>query len=223
MLLLLEYTDVVDLHFGRAAAKGCNLVDVMDAREISADCEIEEDEVVLAELVVTEVLYIHLEVWLGVRIGVKVDIHRHLVLIPDTCECMELTVLHRIAVGIAWTIVRMIRLTPVACTVEELLLSAVVDTTGISHLEDIDLTAVWPTLRLEVVTHHPECRPQTVRCLRKFDGRHYISILEIYLAEGDQTSRRSSRTLIVLLARSDHKLAITNIHILRTIGIILKF
>ena len=100
----------------------------MDAREVSAYRKVQEDEIVLAELIVTEILESHLEVWFRIRIGVKVDIHGHLVLIPDACECMELAVLDRIAVGVARAIVGVPRLTPVACTVEELLLGSGTDT-----------------------------------------------------------------------------------------------
>ena len=99
----------------------------MDTREVSADSKIEEDEVILAELVVAKVVDIHLEVWLRIRIGVKVDVHGHLVLIPYACECMELAVLDRITVGVARTIVSVVRLTPVACSVKELLLGAIID------------------------------------------------------------------------------------------------
>ena len=127
VLLLLEYTDIVDLHLCRAAIKGCHLVDVMDTREVSADCKIEEDEIVLTELVVTEVLDVHLEIRLRIRIGVEVDVHRHLILVPYACECVELTVLNRVAVGVARTIICMVRLTPMACSVEELLLGAIID------------------------------------------------------------------------------------------------
>ena len=62
----------------------------------------------------------------------------------------------------------MARCAPVACTVEEGLLT-VVEAVGVSHLKNICLAAVRPTLRLEIIAHHPECRPKTVRCLRKLD------------------------------------------------------
>ena len=45
---MLKHAHIVNLHLGRSAIKGSDLVDVPDCREVAADCEIEEDEIILA-------------------------------------------------------------------------------------------------------------------------------------------------------------------------------
>jgi hypothetical protein len=124
-LFLLEYANIVYLHFSRASIEGSHLVDVPDAREVSADRKVQEDEIVLAELVVTEVLESHFEIWFRVRISLEVDVHGDLVLCPYACECMEFSVLNRVLVVDVTCIVLVSRCAPVACTVEEGLLTVV--------------------------------------------------------------------------------------------------
>ena len=104
---------------------------------------------------------------------------------------MELAILDRITVGEVIRITPVVRLSPVASAIEELLLRSFLYSVLMSHLKNICLAAVRPALRLEVVAHHPERRPEAVRCLRELDGSHNITILEIYLSEGDKTCRCS--------------------------------
>ena len=43
--------------------------------------------------------------------------------------------------------------------IEETLLGAILDTIGITQLDDICLAAAWPSHLIEVITHLPESRP----------------------------------------------------------------
>ena len=170
VLFLLKHTHIINFHFGRTIIQRCNLVDIPYSREITSYSQIQKDEVILTELIITEVLESHLEIRFGIRLGIKVYIHSYLILIPDAGESMELAVLNRVAVGEVVGIILMSGSSPMAGTVKKLLLRTFLYAVLMAHLKDVRLSAVRPSLGLEVIAHHPECRPETVSSLRQLYG-----------------------------------------------------
>ena len=78
---------------------------------------------------------------------------------------------------------------------------------GITHLQDVRLAAARPPHLVEVVAHHPECRPQTVCRLWQQYAALYLAVFEIHLLMTIKTSRSKFLSVIVLLTCCEYQAA----------------
>ena len=89
-----EYSYIVYFHLDRPVIQGSHLIDIPNAREIAAYCEIEKDEVLLSEFIISEIFDLHFKIWLDIRIFLQIYVCSHPFLIPNTGKGMKFSILN---------------------------------------------------------------------------------------------------------------------------------
>ena len=112
--------------------------------------------------------------------------------------------------------------TPVERAVEQAFLRSVHDAVGMSHLEHIGLAACRPSALLDVVAHHPECRPQAIGCLRQFDARLNYSVCKPHLSTGVDASGSKRVSVVVLTTGCDDEISVAHSHVVSIVDIVLQ-
>ena len=166
----------------------------MHACEVAAYRQVDEQIELLVEIVAWRCIQTSVaDVHTIIRFGSVVEIHVDDFGSPLQYELVELAVLQArrrgselAIVGIATILIN----TPVAGTAIVFLLSAVLDSIDMSHLQNVDFTARRPCSR---VAKKPEGWPQTVGCLRNHDACFQLTIFERHLVLGEESGRSKIR------------------------------
>ena len=171
-----------------------------------------------------------------VVIAFKVKIHTALLRVPVHGYDVPFTVFNRRPLAVIGIIVvvcqseilrgilvSVVVRPPVQCSAEVAVLPSGLYTFAESHLHDVHLTTLRPSISVDVVAHHPVCRPQSIGSLGEFNLCLNDTVLEIHLTVTVDTSGCELETVVVFALCGYDELSIGNLHVFRTIGVILQF
>ena len=86
-----------------------------------------------------------------------------------------------------------------------------------AHLHNVYLATAGPTVLIDVVTHHPVSRPQTIGGIGELNLCLHYTMLEGGLLIGIDTTRRKTLALIVLALGGQHQITVSHTDVLLTV------
>ena len=191
-IILCRLTDAHPVHFHLRRHRSRYAIRVINPRKHTSYGQVEKDVEVLME-VVTRILISgntidsHFIVRRCMDTTLTtVHIHAHLLFRPDQGKGMVVAILQAAIFIRSMRIVRIAAVnivSPVAGSIEILVLPTV-KSVLITHLQDIHLATLRPRMGTNVLTKHPESRPETIGCIRQEDAGLKLTMGEKDLASG---------------------------------------